>query len=75
MWMAHAKDFPRKKIDKLGEFVKTYQAKGLAWARLLDGKVTSSYQKFLTEEENAAILARAGRQGRGPGPHRGRHQG
>ena len=55
----HAKDFPRKKIDKLGEFVKTYQAKGLAWARLLDGKVTSSYQKFLTEEENAAILARA----------------
>ena len=56
----HAKDFPRKKIDKLGEFVKTYQAKGLAWARLLDGKVTSSYQKFLTEEENAAILARAG---------------
>ena len=56
----HAKDVPRKKIDKLGEFVKTYQAKGLAWARLLDGKVTSSYQKFLTEEENAAILARAG---------------
>ena len=56
----HAKDFPRKKIDKLGEFVKTYQAKGLAWARLLDGKVTSSYQKFLTEEENKAILERAG---------------
>lgn len=55
----HAADFPRKKIDKLGEFVKTYQAKGLAWARLLDGNVTSSYQKFLTEEENAAILSRA----------------
>lgn len=56
----HAADFPRKKIDKLGDFVKTYRAKGLAWARMLDGKVTSSYQKFLTEEENAAILARAG---------------
>ena len=55
----HAKDFPRKKIDKLGDFVKTYQAKGLAWARLVDGKVTSSYQKFLTDEENAAILERA----------------
>ena len=27
---------------------------------MLDGKVTSSYQKFLTDEENAAILARAG---------------
>ena len=56
----HAADFPRKKIDKLADFVKTYKAKGLAWARLLDGKVTSSYQKFLTDEENAAILARAG---------------
>ncbi len=42
----HAKDFPRKKIDKLAEFVKTYQAKGLAWARLHEGQVTSSYQKF-----------------------------
>lgn len=56
----HAADFPRKKIDKLGDFVKTYQAKGLAWARMLDGKVTSSYQKFLSDEENAAILERAG---------------
>ena len=56
----HAADFPRKKIDKLADFVKTYKAKGLAWARLLDGKVTSSYQKFLTDEENAAILERAG---------------
>ncbi|MBR2667744.1 MAG: aspartate--tRNA ligase [Oscillospiraceae bacterium] len=56
----HAKDFPRKKIDKLVEYVKTYKAKGLAWARLVDGAVTSSFQKFLTEEENAAILERAG---------------
>ena len=52
--------FPRKKIDKLAEFVKTYKAKGLAWTRLHDGQVTSSYQKFLTEEENRAILERAG---------------
>lgn len=56
----HAADFPRKKIDKLVDYVKTYQAKGLAWARLLDGQVTSSYGKFLTEEENKAILDRAG---------------
>ena len=55
----YAKDFPRKKIDKLVDFVKTYKAKGLAWARMVDGKVTSSYQKFLTDEENAAILERA----------------
>ena len=52
--------FPRKKIDKLADFVKTYKAKGLAWTRLHDGQVTSSYQKFLTEEENRAILERAG---------------
>ena len=52
--------FPRKKIDKLVDFVKTYRAKGLAWARLMDGGVTSSYSKFLTDEENAAILERAG---------------
>ena len=44
--------FPRKKIDKLGEFVKTYKAKGLAWTRLHEGSTTSSYAKFLTEEEN-----------------------
>ena len=55
----HAADFPRKKIDKLVDFVKTYKAKGLAWARMIDGQVTSSYQKFLTEEENKAILERA----------------
>ena len=52
--------FPRKKIDKLGDFAKTYHAKGLAWARLHEGAMTSSYAKFLTEEENAAILERAG---------------
>ena len=58
----HAADFPRKKIDKLAEFVKTYKAKGLAWARLHNGEVTSSYQKFLTDEENHTILERANAQ-------------
>ncbi|MBQ3557418.1 MAG: aspartate--tRNA ligase, partial [Oscillospiraceae bacterium] len=52
--------FPRKKIDKLGDFAKTYRAKGLAWTRLTEEGTTSSYAKFLTEEENAAILQRAG---------------
>ena len=52
--------FPRKKIDKLVDFVKTYRAKGLAWTRLHEGAVTSSYAKFLTDEENTAILERAG---------------
>ncbi|MBP3313867.1 MAG: aspartate--tRNA ligase [Oscillospiraceae bacterium] len=56
----HAADFPRKKIDKLQDFAKTYRAKGLAWTRLIDGAVTSSYAKFLTEEQQNAILERAG---------------
>lgn len=54
----YAAEFARKKIDKLGDFVKTYRAKGLAWARLHEGNVTSSYQKFLSEAENQAIFER-----------------
>jgi len=52
---------PRKQIDSLVEFVKTYGAKGLAWTKLgEDGSVSSSYMKFLTQEENEAIVSRAG---------------
>ena len=56
----YADKFPRKEIDKLADFVKTYRAKGLAWMKLAaDGTMTSSFAKFLTEEEIAAIKARA----------------
>ena len=52
--------FPRKQIDQLGEFAKTYRAKGMAWTKFnADGTSSSSFAKFLTEEQNAAILARA----------------
>jgi len=52
---------PRKQVDSLVEFVKTYGAKGLAWTKLgEDGSVSSSFSKFLTDDENAAILDRAG---------------
>ncbi|MBE6712464.1 MAG: aspartate--tRNA ligase [Ruminococcaceae bacterium] len=44
----------RKEIDKLTDFVKTYRAKGLAWLKGGEEK-TSSYAKFLSEEENLAI--------------------
>ncbi|ARP49455.1 MULTISPECIES: aspartate--tRNA ligase [Caproicibacterium] len=50
----HAKDLSRKEIDKLGDWVKSYGAKGLAWTRLAD-KETSSYEKFLAPEEAKAI--------------------
>ena len=52
---------PRKQIDSLVEFVKTYGAKGLAWTKLGDdGSASSSYSKYLTDDENNAILNRAG---------------
>ena len=56
----YADKFPRKEIDKLADFVKTYRAKGLAWMKVAaDGSMTSSFAKFLTEEEIAAIRERA----------------
>ncbi len=52
--------FTRKEIDSLTEFVKSYKAKGLAWAKMTNGEVSSSYKKFLTPEENAAIEEKMG---------------
>ena len=52
--------FTRKEIDKLTEVVKLYKAKGLAWTRLTPEAETSSYEKFLTEEEKLAIRERLG---------------
>ena len=50
----------RKEIDKLTEMVRGSGAKGLAWVRLNeDGTMASSFAKFMTEEEMAAILERA----------------
>lgn len=49
----------RKDIDALGEFVKTYKAKGLATIIVKEDGVQSSVAKFLTKEEMDAIIARA----------------
>ena len=41
----------RKEIDSLGEFVKTYRAKGLPYMTFTaDGNVKSSFNKFMTPE-------------------------
>ncbi len=49
----------RKEIDALGEFVKTYRAKGLAWAVLdADGTQRSSFAKFVSPECFAAMCTR-----------------
>ena len=48
---------PRKKIDKLVEFVKGYGAKGLAYIAIAeDGTRKSSFAKFMTDEEMDALV-------------------
>ena len=55
-----AAKFSRKEIDSLTNFVKSYRAKGLAWYKNVNGEVSSSYAKFLTDDENAAVLNKLG---------------
>ena len=50
----------RKPIDKLGEFVKTYRAKGLAWIQLKEDGVKSSLAKFLTDDVTENIVKTMG---------------
>ncbi len=45
----------RKEIDKLTDIAKTYKASGLAYTRFLPDSKTSSYEKFLTEQEAELI--------------------
>ena len=49
---------PRKQIDQLVEFVKTYKAKGLAWIVVNeDGSIKSQIAKFFTDEKMAEIVS------------------
>lgn len=54
------KTLSRKEIDKLTETAKGFGAKGLAWIRMTDDGIASSFAKFMTEDEMAAILKKAG---------------
>lgn len=48
---------PRKKIDALVEFAKTYGAKGLAYIAIAeDGTYKSSFAKFMTEDEISRVM-------------------
>ncbi|MDR0426040.1 MAG: aspartate--tRNA ligase [Clostridiales bacterium] len=49
----------RRDVDALGEYVKTYRAKGLAWIALKDDGVQSVITKFMKEETVTALLDRA----------------
>lgn len=48
----------RKEIDAIPNFVKSYGAKGVAWYKLQDGTASSSFAKFMSEEELEKIKER-----------------
>ncbi len=61
-------NYSRKQLDELVELSKTFGAKGLAWAALAPDKpvpssaadIRSSFGRFLSDDEMAAVLARLG---------------
>lgn len=51
-------EMPRKKIDALVDFAKDFGAKGLAYIAIQpDGTCKSSFTKFMTEEQTAALVS------------------
>ncbi|MBU3091912.1 aspartate--tRNA ligase [Clostridium sp. CF011] len=54
--VSNAADMGRKKLDKLGEFVKTYRAKGLAWIAYKEDGIKSPISKFLSDEEMQSVI-------------------
>lgn len=53
-------DTGRKAIDRLGDFVKTYKAKGLATVQLKSDGIKSSIGKFFDDEGMAKIVEASG---------------
>lgn len=53
-----ADKYSRKEIDRLTEYVKRYQAKGLAWMKYENDTFAGPIVKFFTEEELAAFKTR-----------------
>lgn len=51
-----ASKISRKEIDRLIQWIKAYGAAGLAWTKINDdGTASSSYEKFLTENEILSV--------------------
>jgi aspartyl-tRNA synthetase len=55
---AAAEKFSRKQLDELTEFVKQYNAKGLAWVKVEAAKLTSPIEKFLPRSSQQALRER-----------------
>lgn len=52
--------YSRKELDKLTEQVRGVGGKGLAWAKITEEGIQSSFAKFLKEEEMNAIVEKTG---------------
>jgi aspartyl-tRNA synthetase len=53
-----AEKFSRKGLDQLAEFVSRLGAKGLAWIKVEDGKLTSPIEKFLPADVQGSLRQR-----------------
>ena len=53
----YADQFSRKDVDKMTESIKTFGAKGLVWIRVNENEITSSVNKFFSQEELQKIAA------------------
>lgn len=51
-----AASIPRRQLDELVEYVKTYKAKGLVWIQMSDDGPKSQISKFLKEDELTQVL-------------------
>ncbi len=56
---SQAANLSRKKIDELTEYVKRYQAKGLAWLKYTDNTYTGPIAKFFKEDELKELTTKA----------------
>ncbi|MFA6089050.1 MAG: aspartate--tRNA ligase [Candidatus Woesearchaeota archaeon] len=57
--LAPEKELTRKEIEDYTEFTKIYGAKGLAWAKVVGGKLESSVSKFISEDLQKEIITKA----------------
>jgi len=53
---ANAGEQSRKWYDSLGELIVSYEGKGLAWLKYVDGEFAGSIVKFLTEEDKKYLV-------------------
>ncbi|MFC1753931.1 aspartate--tRNA ligase [Thermoproteota archaeon] len=51
--------FSRKEIDRINDVAKTYHLPGIAWAKVVDGKLESSITKYLNETVQKQLIEKS----------------